>query len=108
MKRNENWFDEEENLEGKTKLTFKIIKGKPNQNPQDFALVINAECPEVQFEGQTCIRITTGSPAEFKAMSEFCHQYLGNFPAKSPYIYVPKRVLVQQPKVRRNKSLFKN
>ena len=33
MKRNEDWFDKEDNLDGKTKLTFKIIKGKPNRNP---------------------------------------------------------------------------
>ena len=38
-----------DDMEGKTKLTFKTIKGKPNKNPDDFALVINQVCPEVQF-----------------------------------------------------------
>ena len=98
-----------DNLEGKTKLTFKTIKGKPNKNPDDFALVINQKCPEVQFNGKTCLRIMTGSPVEFRRMKEFCQKYLGDFPCKAPYIYVPKSVLVQQPKQKKQKkSLFKD
>lgn len=97
-----------DDMEGKTKLTFKTIKGKPNKNPDDFALVINQVCPEVQFNGQTCLRILTGSPVEFRSFKDFCHKYLGDFPCKSPYIYIPKSVLVHQPKQKKHKkSLFK-
>ncbi len=63
-----------DDMEGKTKLTFKTIKGKPNKNPDDFALVINQVCPEVQFNGQTCLRILTGSPVEFRSFKNFCHK----------------------------------
>ena len=31
-------------------------------------------------------------------LSDFCHNFLGDFPCKSPYVYIPKSVLVQQPK----------
>ena len=107
--RNDGYYDEDEDMEGKTRLTFRIIKGKPNRNPQDFVLTINAECPEVQYEGRTCVRITTSSPAEFKAMCDFCKNFLGDFPSKSPYIYIPKRVLVQQPKTKKKQNkLFKD
>ena len=108
MKRNYDYFDEEEDMTGKTRLTFRVIKGKPNRNLQDFAMIIDKECPEVQYNGRTHIRVTTGTPAEFKAFRDFCRQYLGNFPAESPYVYIPKSVLVQQPKEhKKKKSLFK-
>ena len=105
-----DWDDEDdEDLKGKTRFTFKTIKGKPNKNPADFAMIWNEECPEVQFEGQTCFRLRTGSPAEFRALSEFCHNVLGDFPCKSPYVYIPKSVLVQQPKSKKpQKKLFKD
>ena len=105
-----DWDDEDdEDLKGKTRFTFKIIKGKPNKNPADFAMIWNEECPEVQFEGQTCFRLRTDSPVEFRALSEFCHNVLGDFPCKSPYVYIPKSVLVQQPKSKKpQKKLFKD
>ena len=40
MKTNDDYLDEEEDMTGKTRLTFRIIKGKPNRNPQDFAMII--------------------------------------------------------------------
>ena len=108
MKRND-YLDEEEDMTGKTRLTFCIIKGKPNRNPQDFAMIIDKECPEVQYNGRTHIRVTTGTPREFKAFRDFCRHYLGDFPAEMPYVYIPKSVLVQQPKERKmKKSLFKD
>ena len=105
-----DWDDEDdEDLKGKTRFTFKTIKGKPNKNPADFVMIWNEECPEVQFEGQTYFRLRTGSPAEFRALSEFCHNVLGDFPCKSPYVYIPKSVLVQQPKSKKpQKKLFKD
>ena len=105
-----DWDDEDdEDLKGKTRFTFKTIKGKPNKNPADFAMIWNEECPEVQFEGQTCFRLRAGSPVEFRALSEFCHNVLGDFPCKSPYVYIPKSVLVQQPKSKKHqKKLFKD
>lgn len=105
-----DWDDEDdEDLKGKTRFTFKTIKGKPNKNPADFAMIWNEECPEVQFEGQTCFRLRAGSPVEFRALSEFCHNVLGDFPCKSPYVYIPKSVLVQQPKSKKpQKKLFKD
>ena len=109
MKTNDDYLDEEEDMTGKTRLTFRIIKGKPNRNPQDFAMIINKECPEVQYKGRTHIRVTTGTPREFQAFRDFCRHYLGNFPAEMPYVYIPKSVLVQQPKERKiKKSLFKD
>lgn len=109
MKRNNDYLDEEEDMTGKTRLTFRIIKGKPNRNPQDFAMIIDKECPEVQYKGRTHIRVTTGTPREFQAFRDFCKHYLGDFPAEMPYVYIPKSVLVQQPKERKiKKSLFKD
>ena len=109
MKTNDDYLDEEEDMTGKTRLTFRIIKGKPNRNPQDFAMIINKECPEVQYKGRTHIRVTTGTPREFQAFRDFYRHYLGNFPAEMPYVYIPKSVLVQQPKERKiKKSLFKD
>ena len=109
MKTNDDYLDEEEDMTGKTRLTFRIIKGKPNRNPQDFAMVIDKECPEVQYKGRTHIRVTTGTPREFQAFRDFCRHYLGDFPAEMPYVYIPKSVLVQQPKERKiKKSLFKD
>ncbi len=70
-------LEEDDDLEGKTRFTFKTIKGKPNKNPADFAMIWNDECPEVQFEGRTCLRIRTGSPVEFRALSDFCHNFFG-------------------------------
>ena len=105
MKRND--YSDGEDMTGKTRLTFCTIKGKPNRNPQDFALIIEKECSEVQYNGRTYIRVTTGTPAEFKAFRDFCKQYLGDFPAVNPYVYIPKSVLVQQPKKRKKKkSIF--
>ena len=109
MKTNDDYLDEEEDMTGKTRLTFRIIKGKPNRNPQDFAMIIDKECPEVQYKGRTHIRVTTGTPREFQAFRDFCRHYLGDFPAEMPYVYIPKSVLVQQPKERKiKKSLFKD
>ncbi len=94
--------------ENKTRLTFRLIKGKPNKNPDDWAITIQQKCPEVQHNGRTYIKIICLIPAEFKEFKEFCHNYLGDFPAKYPYVYIPKSVLVQQPKEgKRKKSLFK-
>ena len=102
-------LEEDDDMEGKTRFTFKTIKGKPNKNPANFAMIWNDECPEVQFESQTCLRIRTGSPVEFRALSDFCHNFLGDFPCKSPYVYIPKSVLVQQSKQKKKKkSLFKD
>ena len=117
MRRNYKYdYDDELELDeelqenkNETRLTFRLIKGKPNRDPSHFAMVIEDECKEVQYKGRTCVRVLCGSPAEFKAFKEFCHQYLGDFPAESPYVYIPKNVLVQQPKEkRRKKSLFKD
>ena len=102
-------YEDDEVSENETRLTFRLIKGKPNKNPSDWAITIQQKCPEVQFEGKTCIRILCGSPAEFNQFKDFCHKYLGDFPAKSPYVYIPKSVLFQQPKEKKKKkSLFKD
>ena len=106
---NEYEDEDDEVSENETRLTFRLIKGKPNKNPDDWSITIQQKCPEVQHNGRTCIRILCGTPAEFKAFKDFCHKYLGNFPAESPYVYIPKSVLVQQPKEKkRKKSLFKD
>ena len=37
-----DWDDEDdEDLKGKTRFTFKTIKGKPNKNPADFVMIWN-------------------------------------------------------------------
>ena len=114
MKENKKYYrdpelddeDDDDIEEGYVSLRFCILKGKVNRNPGQFALNIKREyCTEVRYEGRDCIRVLNGSPAEFKAFSDFCKQYLGNFPAKSPYVYIPKEVIHQQPK---KKSLLKN
>ena len=99
---------DEEVSENETRLTFRLIKGKPNKNPDDCVITIQQKCPEVQHNGRTHLRILCGTPADFKVFNNFCHNYLGNFPAEFPYVYIPKSVLVQQPKEKKRKnSLFK-
>lgn len=101
----EDYADDEDDVleEGQIRLKFRLIKGKVNRNPSDFALIINKT---YVTEDGAFIRIVCGSPEEFNTFSNFCRQHLGNFPSKSPYIYIPKDVLVPQP-LKKNKSLFK-
>lgn len=82
-----------------TRLVFKVIKGKPVKHPEkNGGLIISSECTEVQYNGHTHLRIKCPTPLEFKNFHEFLTQYIGTFPAEMPYIYIPKDVLVQQPK----------
>lgn len=99
--------EEDDEDDGCVSLRFRILKGTVNRNPGQFALLIKEDyCTEVRYEGRECIRVLNGSPAEFKAFVDFCKQYLGDFPAKSPYVYIPKEVLM--PRKKKKKSLFKN
>ena len=116
MKKNRKYYrdpeleneDDDDIEEGYVSLRFRILKGKVNRNPGQFVLNIKEEyCTEVRYEGRDCFRVLNGSPAEFKAFVDFCKQYLGDFPAKSPYVYIPKEVIMPQPK-KKKKSLFKN
>lgn len=108
---NEEYDDEEDEkiYEEETRLVFRIIKGKVSKDAWKYPLILNQICPEVQYEGRTCLRVLTTSPVEFENTVKFFHDYLGDFPAKSPYIYIPKEVLVQKPKApKKKKKLFKD
>ena len=106
----EDYEDDDDILEeGEIRLKFRLIKSKVNRNPNDFALIIKEKyvTENVQFEGRSCVRILCSSPGEHKAFGEFCKTYLGDFPSKSPYVYIPKDVLMPQPQ-KKKKSLFKD
>jgi hypothetical protein len=73
------------------RLRFKMLHGKPNKNPNDFALCIKKDYAEVvHHNNQTFIQIKCNWPGELQKFSDFIKQYIGDgFITTNRFLYIP-------------------